>query len=600
MKKLLFLTSALCISISVTSQFSTSYNASSLGLNAHLIHNSISKSVSPSNFYAVASTLEINGGYDIYVTKVDVNGNTVWGKRIDINIDDRALDVLVDKNDDILVVGYTGNETFKQLYIVKLSSNGVLIKDFKLSAELNTVGTRIIESRFSGNYFVGGYEFTEEKSFDMPGNGILLEVDRKLTNLYLKSEYKQTDVNNTITDIVELPNRNLFLTGSIGGFSYGQVVMACIVNPNHNGDIISGGDFSFNVGSEFGLGASAVYDDKKDEIWLLFNSGTNSTPWYVAINKANTNAPYMNPKAYKVPKPGGSSDKMAGFKIVISPGFANSVTIFGYKEKTTFPAPATGFGFWMIDMKKYSLFPILPPAANTNVKYWNPSGTSTSSIENMGGDVLSLMSAANGNGAPYFHTPQMMLETNTNNKFVVVSYDDQSPSNIETNLTSFNSWILFASSSCFEQRDIQPFQQEINREESVEKKSNDISFINDIGREKKQNFVTSPYCAVLSAQISGSRSSNNTTDLETIENNDITFKVFPNPATDVLNISSSQAIQLKTIEIFNSVGQKILAKNIDSQFKNSKIDVSGYTNGVYIIQIRTKSNEVIVKRFVKG
>ena len=588
------------ICTNLSSQFSTTYNASTLGPNVHLIHNSITKSRKGPDFYAVASTIEINGGYDIYVTKVDVSGNIVWGKIIDINQDDRALDVLIDDRDNIVVVGYTGNQSRKELYIAKFDVSGSFIKDFKLLSDLNSVGTKIIQSKFSGEYVVGGYEYDVERSFNMPSKGLVFQLKTNLRTINWKSHYWQTDVNNTVTDLVELPTGNIFITGSVGGNRYDQVVLASIINPFSGGAIMPGCNLSFNNGENYSLGASAVYDDKKDEIWLLFNSGKNSVPYYIRIKDATSGSPILNPRSFGIGKPGGFTDKFAGFKIAISPSFSNSLTIFGYKDQTTFPAPVSKFGIWAVDVKKYQLFPVIPPSTNTNMRFWDPSGTSTTNIQHRGGGVLSLMSSNNNNGAPYFHTPNMMVESHNDNKFIVTSYDDQSTSNIETSLLAFNNNLMFSSSSCLLLKDIRLIQKNVDSETTY---TEPCSFgkRNYIGSPIDKTFYGTPYCSISNIAVNGSRNSLGDSDSE---NDDKAFiskakiNIYPNPSSDIVNIVSEK--EIKKIEIINSVGQIIISKGMTSSSSKSIMDVNQLVRGVYMIRVLSLDGAISIERFIKN
>ena len=62
-----------------------------------------------------------------------------------------------------------------------------------------------------------------------------------------------------------------------------------------------------------------------------------------------------------------------------------------------------------------------------------------------------------------------------------------------------------------------------------------------------------------------------------IDHNDISFSVYPNPVTSVLNIKSDNAIQ--KIEVFSVTGQSILT-SLNSEI----IDLSGLTSGVYFVK----------------
>lgn len=82
---------------------------------------------------------------------------------------------------------------------------------------------------------------------------------------------------------------------------------------------------------------------------------------------------------------------------------------------------------------------------------------------------------------------------------------------------------------------------------------------------------------------------------ETLSN----FTIYPNPANDALNLNLEFATQSDVvISIFNAQGQMIYSTNADhiTEYTES-IDVSGFSNGVYMVQI-ADGNKVTTKNFV--
>jgi len=73
------------------------------------------------------------------------------------------------------------------------------------------------------------------------------------------------------------------------------------------------------------------------------------------------------------------------------------------------------------------------------------------------------------------------------------------------------------------------------------------------------------------------------------------IKLYPNPATDVLNVFSLH--QLSSYKIFNSLGQLVIQQNVSTQ--NLKIDLAAYTSGIYFIQLNSDENQKSFKFLVK-
>ena len=71
--------------------------------------------------------------------------------------------------------------------------------------------------------------------------------------------------------------------------------------------------------------------------------------------------------------------------------------------------------------------------------------------------------------------------------------------------------------------------------------------------------------------------------------------LFPNPATDILNITSSETIS--EIEIVNVMGQVV--RRIEVNSDNAVCNVEDLTSGVYVVRIRTEGTGVTQRKFIK-
>jgi len=76
---------------------------------------------------------------------------------------------------------------------------------------------------------------------------------------------------------------------------------------------------------------------------------------------------------------------------------------------------------------------------------------------------------------------------------------------------------------------------------------------------------------------------------------DVNISLYPNPATDILNIKTNNKTTINKIEVYNILGQKIL-QQADN---NNTIIISGFTKGVYFAKIYQDNNVVSTKRFIK-
>jgi len=63
------------------------------------------------------------------------------------------------------------------------------------------------------------------------------------------------------------------------------------------------------------------------------------------------------------------------------------------------------------------------------------------------------------------------------------------------------------------------------------------------------------------------------------------FSYYPNPTSDVVNISYSQ--DLTNVKVFNVIGQQLFSKEVNAS--STQIDMSAYANGAYFIQVSTEN-----------
>ena len=89
------------------------------------------------------------------------------------------------------------------------------------------------------------------------------------------------------------------------------------------------------------------------------------------------------------------------------------------------------------------------------------------------------------------------------------------------------------------------------------------------------------------------------TPLSTETFNSETFKVYPNPSTGIFNLKTDSVQQL-SISVIDITGKEIFnQQNVNIQDNNYKIDLSDYSSGIYILNIKTSTSTTIKKLIVK-
>ena len=78
------------------------------------------------------------------------------------------------------------------------------------------------------------------------------------------------------------------------------------------------------------------------------------------------------------------------------------------------------------------------------------------------------------------------------------------------------------------------------------------------------------------------------------------FNVYPNPATDELNISLRGLNEELTIELFNMLGQSVYKKieKTENSIYDDSIGIENLPNGMYTIQVSSKDKST-QQNFVK-
>jgi hypothetical protein len=75
----------------------------------------------------------------------------------------------------------------------------------------------------------------------------------------------------------------------------------------------------------------------------------------------------------------------------------------------------------------------------------------------------------------------------------------------------------------------------------------------------------------------------------------VSLLVYPNPATDVLYLSSSQFINRQNATVFDLSGKVVL----ESALINDQINISNLNSGVYFLRVVLESGEILNQKFVK-
>ena len=80
------------------------------------------------------------------------------------------------------------------------------------------------------------------------------------------------------------------------------------------------------------------------------------------------------------------------------------------------------------------------------------------------------------------------------------------------------------------------------------------------------------------------------------ENNLLSFEMYPNPVSDLLNIQLPTGTEKAEVSVFDYTGRLVSSKTISSNDK--AIDVQKISKGIYMIRVAA-NNKIGVQRFIK-
>lgn len=91
---------------------------------------------------------------------------------------------------------------------------------------------------------------------------------------------------------------------------------------------------------------------------------------------------------------------------------------------------------------------------------------------------------------------------------------------------------------------------------------------------------------------------NITTGIEENIQNKLSAKIYPNPASNILNVQLDNSENIAEFRVFNALGQELISEsNINSNFVN--VPINNFDNGTYIIRIKTENDNLSILKFIK-
>ena len=77
------------------------------------------------------------------------------------------------------------------------------------------------------------------------------------------------------------------------------------------------------------------------------------------------------------------------------------------------------------------------------------------------------------------------------------------------------------------------------------------------------------------------------------------FKIYPNPFSNILNLSSLGGKNIQQVKIVNNLGQEVYSKSLQNSSPTAVISVNEFAKGMYFVFITDETGEVFTSKVVK-
>jgi hypothetical protein len=217
-----------------------------------------------------------SGSSDVFVVKLNTNGQFIWGKRMGGPSNDEGWAIATDKNNDIYVTGYfrstadfdpgagTANliATNRDIFLVKLNSSGNYQWAFKTGGVSNDYGTSVCTDTLN-NIIIGGY-FRSNSDFDPSAN--TYNLSSYVSGLYDPFIAKYSS------------SGNFLWARSYGGYQSDYIYD---LHLDEEGDIYAVGSFKDTVDMDPGTGVINIHSNNSSyyDVFVLKVDKNGNSLW---------------------------------------------------------------------------------------------------------------------------------------------------------------------------------------------------------------------------------------------------------------------------------------------------------------------------------
>jgi hypothetical protein len=283
----------------------------------NFFYKNIVKTDGSSNVFTAGATINSSGNADIFLTKKNASGVTLWSKQINgtVNTHDFAAGMLI-SGADVYITGTITNNTLTlvpEMFIAKYNSAGVQQYFTTFSNGYGDIGADIVYNAFSGNIVVTGASYDASYQTDIltvayDGSGSMVWSGTNDYNGLNDGGVKITDrgSNVVITGVVsDAPNdyrlisisytgvTGIFTTGSVSAIATSSVEIVSDIAKDGSGNLYICGATQQNPGQGYDYYVAKV-DNTLTILWeQTIDGGSNLNDFGKAIKLDGSGNVYL-------------------------------------------------------------------------------------------------------------------------------------------------------------------------------------------------------------------------------------------------------------------------------------------------------------------
>lgn len=161
---------------------------------------------------------------EFWCYKIDLNGNIQWKRYFGGTSNDRSYDAIETRKGNFIIIGSSESQDVDisnpkggyDIWIVKIDQNGNFLWERSFGGSEYDIGNAIIETQ-TGDFVIAGQSYSQDKDIKNPSgssDGILLWLSPE--GDLIKSENMGDSKFDTLNDVIQRPDGTLIAVGQIG------------------------------------------------------------------------------------------------------------------------------------------------------------------------------------------------------------------------------------------------------------------------------------------------------------------------------------------------------------------------------------------------